>query len=229
MSTIAAQTLLEARDLTAVLPGDDGPLLVLDGVSLDLAAGEVVDVAGPSGSGKTTLLRALARLLPSATGTLALDGTSSEAIAPERWRSLVALLPQRPAIVAGDVASNLTLPWRLRERQDESAPSPSELRAALDSVFLDDVALDRDAARLSVGQQARIALLRVVLTSPRILLLDEPDAALDHASAEALAVVLRDFTKRGGAVLRSRHRVGDGVAARRLVLSGGQLREEAQP
>lgn len=227
MSTASAQTLLEARDLTAVLPGDAGPLSVLDGLSLGLSAGEVVDVAGPSGCGKTTLLRALARLLPNVTGALALDGAASTDFAPERWRSLVALLPQKPAIVCGDVATNLMLPWQLNEHRDEDKPSSPVLRAALDSVALHDVALERDAARLSVGQQARVALVRVVLTSPRVLLLDEPDAALDHASAEALAMVLRDFTSHGGGVIRARHRAGDGLASRRLLLSGGHLSEEA--
>ena len=70
--------LLQARDLVVVLPGDSGDIRVLDGVSLELEAGSVTDVVGPSGSGKTTLLRALARLLPDMSGSLALDGLSAE-------------------------------------------------------------------------------------------------------------------------------------------------------
>ena len=78
--------LLDARDLTVELPSDDGARRVLDGVSLALATGDIVDVTGPSGSGKTTLLRAIARLLPDATGSLSLDAVSAEHIrTTARW------------------------------------------------------------------------------------------------------------------------------------------------
>ncbi len=85
--------LLDARDITASMPADTGTVRVLDGVSLAVAAGELVDVVGPSGSGKTTLLRALARLLPGAGGALFLDSVPAEQIAPGSWRAQVALLP----------------------------------------------------------------------------------------------------------------------------------------
>lgn len=227
MPDASPTTLLEARALTVVLPGDAGDVRVLDSVSLSLLAGEVLDVAGPSGAGKTTLLRALARLLPETSGAMSLDGVSAEQIPPEAWRAQVALLPQKPVIVAGDIAANLTLPWRLKVRDGETVPSTDELRAGLGSVGMTDVALERDACRLSVGQQARVALLRVLLARPRVLLLDEPDAALDPASAEVLSQTLREFAHQGGGVIRSRHRGSDGLAARRIRLERGQLHEEA--
>lgn len=194
-------------------------------VSVAVNAGEIVDVAGPSGSGKTTLLRALARLLPSAAGELALDGELARDLSPQRWRSLVALLPQKPAITPGDLRENLTLPWRLKIERGTVEPGADTLEAALEEVGLGGTPLDRDAARLSVGQQARIALLRVLLTSPRVLLLDEPDAALDTASAEALAAALVRVAASGTAIVRVRHRESDGLAARRLVLADGALTE----
>lgn len=221
-----ATKLLDARDLTVVLPGDSGDVRVLDAVSVSLDRGEVLDVAGPSGAGKTTLLRAIARLLPDTSGSLSLDGVSHEEISPEVWRAQVALLPQRPVIVGGDVAANLMLPWRLKVRGGEGQPTAEHLRMALSSVAMSDVALERDACRLSVGQQARIALLRVLLSRPRVLLLDEPDAALDPASAEVLAQTLREFAHEGGGVIRSRHRGSDGLAARRIRLEGGSVHEE---
>ncbi len=215
--------LLEARNLVATMPAETGSARVLDGISLVLDPGEVVDITGPSGSGKTTLLRALARLLPGATGTLLLDGVPAEKIVSQHWRASVALLPQKPAIAAGDVRANLLLAWSLRVRRLHARPSDAALNAALARVHLDDIALDRDAVRLSVGQAARIALLRVLLTEPRVLLLDEPDAALDDASADAVSVLTRDFVAGGGAVMRVRHHRADGLADRRLLLSGGDL------
>jgi putative ABC transport system ATP-binding protein len=218
---------LEARDLRAELTCDSGQRRVLDGISLTLAASDIVDVTGPSGSGKTTLLRALARLLPGATGQLTLDSVPAEEIVAQRWRSLVALLPQKPAIVDGDVRANLLLPWTLKIRHGVAAPADPELAVALERVGLSDISLDREAARLSVGQAARVALLRVLLTSPRVLLLDEPDAALDDVSAAAVGRYAAEHAAAGGAVVRVRHRSSDGLATRRFVLADGQLTRDA--
>lgn len=229
MQATIAQVLLEARDLTVDLPGDEGVSRVLDRVALSVAPGEVVDVTGPSGAGKSTLLRSLARLLPRVDGTLLLDERPADEFSSSEWRSAVALLPQKPAIVTGDVAANLMLPWALKVRHGRPAPDENALRVGLDSLGLSDVSLRRDAARLSVGQQARIALLRVMLTSPRVLLLDEPDAALDAASSAAVAAGVRAFVAGGGAVVRVRHREPDELSARRLRLEAGRLVEESRP
>jgi putative ABC transport system ATP-binding protein len=230
MSGVNAESttpLLSARDLSAVVEGDAGPIRVLDGISLDVAAGEILDVTGPSGAGKTTLVLALARLLPGATGSLTLAGAPAAEITPQRWRAAVALLPQKPAIAPGTLRDNLLLPWKLKVRAAETPPAEPQLLAQLAAVGLGELALERDAARLSVGQQARVALCRTLLTCPRALLLDEPDAALDDASADAVAVIARRFAADGGAVVRVRHRSSDGLAARRLRLDAGRLSEVA--
>jgi putative ABC transport system ATP-binding protein len=220
-------SILSARSLTVGRRADAGIVRVLDGIDLAVGAGALVDVVGPSGAGKTTLLLALARLLPGAEGALALDGEPAEAIDPRAWRLRVAYLPQRSALLPGTVADNLALPWRLKVRAGSQAPDDVAFRAALDRVHLSDVALDRDVERLSEGQAARIALLRTVLTAPRVLLLDEPDAALDAESAAEVGRLTREFADAGGAVLRVRHHVADGLATRRLHLAGGKLTEVA--
>jgi UDP-glucose/iron transport system ATP-binding protein len=217
--------LLQARDLTAVLPGDTGDVRVLDDVEFDLSAGEIVDVVGPSGSGKSTFLRALARLLPGATGTLSLDGSPAENLPPARWRSAVALLPQKPVLVDGSIRDNLQLPWRLGVRRGQSVPDDATLAEGLGRLGV-DAALDRDASRLSVGQAARIAFLRTLLAKPQVLLLDEPDASLDDASADALAAMTAEFAHGHGAVVRVRHHGSDGIASRRLRLEHGRLAAE---
>lgn len=216
--------LLTARDLVVVLPGDSGDVRVLDGVSLEIAAGSVTDVVGPSGSGKTTLLRALARLLPTVAGALEFDGVPAEKIPGPAWRTSVALLPQKPALIEGTVRDNLLRPWMLKVRHGQHAPDDHTLSSSLGDVAL-DIALDRDIARLSVGQQARIALMRTLLTRPRILLLDEPDAALDELSSAAVTQLTREFAHDGGAVVRVRHHRTDDIADRRFRLAGGALTE----
>jgi len=219
--------LLSARDLVVVLPGDACDVRVLDGVSLDVTAGSVLDIVGPSGSGKTTLLRALARLLPVVSGALTLDDAPAETISGPAWRTSVALLPQKPALIEGSVRENLLRPWALKVRHGAQPPGDHALAAALAGVAL-DVALDRDVARLSVGQHARVALVRTLLTSPRVLLLDEPDAALDEVSSAAVTEVTRGFAEAGGGVVRVRHHRSDAIAHRRLRLEGGTLTEAGE-
>lgn len=214
--------LLRAEGLSYTPPGGRP---VLASVDFALDAGELVDLSGPSGSGKTTLLRALARLLPGVTGTLVFAGAAARDVVPQEWRRHVALLPQKAAMVPGSVADNLLLPWRFKVRVGERPPAADHLREALDGVGLDDIALERDAARLSVGQAARVALLRVVLAAPDILLLDEPDANLDDVSAEQVRAMTGRFVAEGGAVVRVRHLRADDLATRRFRLSDGVLSE----
>lgn len=229
--------LLQARALTAVLNGDEGAVRVLDNVSFELAKGEVVDIVGPSGSGKSTFMRALARMLPGATGDLRLEGNQAEELSPQEWRSLVTLLPQKPIVADGSVRDNIELPWGFKVRAAAQRPSEEDFREALDSLGLDGVSLDREATRLSVGQQARLAFARAWLVSPRVLLLDEAEAALDDESAARLSAAVERFAREGGhleaharpaGVVRVRHRADDGLAARRLRLAGGRLEEVAR-
>lgn len=223
------QPLLTARGLTVVRRIDDRDVTLVDAVDIDLAAGELVDLTGPSGSGKTTLLLSLARLFPSATGSLTLAGVPSARIDPARWRARVAYLPQRPVLVPGSVADNLLVPFGLAVHRGRSdRPSPEALRDAADGVGLTDVALDRPAERLSVGQGARVALLRTLLTAPDVLLLDEPDASLDDDSARMVSEATERFAAAGGAVMRVRHGRVDSNAARRFRLDGGHVGEVAR-
>lgn len=214
---------LEARGLTAVRPGDEGPVTVLDGVDFTLARGETAEITGPSGAGKTTFLLALARLLPDVRGTLILGGYPAGEFTAQQWRTRVALLPQRPALTVDTVAENLRLPWHFAARSDRDLPPDESLRAALDTVGLSAVSLERDAARLSVGQASRVALVRVMLTEPDVLLLDEPDASLDDESADAVAQETARFAAEGGCVVRVSHVRADVNASVRYRLAGGRL------
>jgi putative ABC transport system ATP-binding protein len=220
--------LLSAEGLGYTARGDTGPHVVLDRVSVALDSGEIVDVTGPSGAGKTTLLRALARLLPDVTGSLALSGRPADEFAPPEWRRRVTLLPQTTALMPGTVRDNLLLPWSLKVRSGDRPPPDGSLEQALRDVGLAEIALTRDASRLSVGQAARVALLRVVLAAPAVLLLDEPEANLDDESAAQVAVLTERFAASGGAVVRVRHQRGGVAASRTLQLAGGHLTEVAR-
>ncbi len=224
---LVSGALLTGRGLRVRRAGDAGPVAVLDGMDITVDRGEVVDISGPSGAGKTTLLRALALMLPGVEGSLALDGVEVGSLGARIWRTRVALLPQRAVLFCGTVRENLRVPWQLKVRHRADVPGDAELRDALDAVGLGEVALHRDAARLSVGQAARVALVRVVLTRPEVLLLDEPDANLDEESAAQVAAQTARFAESGGGVVRVRHHRPDAIVARRLRLAGGALEEVA--
>jgi putative ABC transport system ATP-binding protein len=218
--------LLAARGLSYARPAEAGAVTVFSGLDLELEAGSLVDVCGPSGSGKTTLLLALARLLPDTSAdALELEGIPAASWRPEEWRAAVALMPQKSTLAPGTVRDNLLLPWTLRVRAHSDQPGDAAMRAALDSVGLDDVELDRQATRLSAGQASRVVLLRIVATAPKAMLLDEPDAALDDDSAGLVGTLVRSFVAEGGAVVRVRHLRVDAAADRRLRLEDGRLAE----
>ncbi|MEG0682016.1 MAG: ATP-binding cassette domain-containing protein [Raoultibacter sp.] len=215
--------LFEAHNIAASYPRPQGALPLFSDVNFSLEAGGIYDLVGPSGAGKSTLLRICAHMLARDAGELYLDGQKSEAFEPTKWRALVCLVPQKPSLVPGSVQENLLLPWKLKVREAQTLPTTDRLRHLLNEAELADVELQRDATQLSGGQIARVALLRVFVTQPRVLLLDEVDAALDDASALAISRLTKKLVARNMACLRIRHRASDGFATGTFSLGAGTL------
>ncbi|MBR9975430.1 MAG: ATP-binding cassette domain-containing protein, partial [Bacteroidetes bacterium] len=156
---------------------------VLRGLSLRVERGETVVIRGASGCGKSTLLRLLARLEATPAGAVRLGGAEITGIPATAYRRRVAYLQQLPVMATGSVRDNLLLPYRYG---DDVPPNDETLRERLDAVDLGDVALGVSSSELSIGQQQRVALLRLRAMSPELLLLDEPTASLDDTSARRL-------------------------------------------
>jgi putative ABC transport system ATP-binding protein len=139
---------------------------------------------GPSGSGKSTLLRLLNRLADPDTGSVRFHGTDVRELDPLELRRRVGLVPQLPAPVPGSVADNVCFgPLLYGEEVDPEVPVRL---AGLDPSFL-----ERDASRLSVGEQQRVMLARALALEPEVLLLDEPTASLDPTATAAVEDALR--------------------------------------
>lgn len=219
--------LLAARNLCYETDSDGARLRVLDGVDLDLYAGDICVVTGPSGAGKSTLLWALARMRAADSGDLILNGVPASEFKPCQWRSRVALYPQTPKLVDGDVFANLTLPWSFRVRARQMPPDRDALREGMNALGLGSVDLSRNVSDLSGGQAARVALLRTLLTRPDALLLDEPTASLDQESADLVFDCLKVFAERGGAVLAVLHSHRPATPHRTFNLTDGKLMEAA--
>ncbi|MBR9976855.1 MAG: ATP-binding cassette domain-containing protein [Bacteroidetes bacterium] len=199
---------------------------VLHDLSLHASHGETMLIHGPSGSGKSTLLRVLARLEALSAGNILLDGREATDIAAPEYRRRVAYLQQMPVMTDGNIRDNLLLSFRYH---DASPPDDDMLRRHLEELALYDVVLDAPATELSVGQQQRLALLRLLLMQPSVLLLDEPVASLDAASAEQLMhAVARECEARGLTVIIVSHQeIGvPGQHLRRLHLRNGRIEEE---
>lgn len=215
--------LFEARDISVELEGDEGLFYAVRDISFQAPSGTITDIVGPSGAGKSTFLHAFGAQMVSVTGEMYLSGRPYHDYEPSEWRARVALVQQRPVLVPGTVKDNLLVPWTLKVRHEQQPPSDDAFEKALADVGLAEIALDRPMEKLSVGQQARLAFMRTVLTDPDVLLLDEVDAALDNESSLFIGQITTNFAQRGKAVVRVRHRADDGRANRRLVLNAGRV------
>ena len=162
-----------------------GGVEVLHGVNL-VIDGEATAVLGPSGSGKSTLLRLLNRLADPDEGVVRFRGGDLRELDPLELRRRVGLVPQLPAPLPGTVEDNVRYGPSLSGRD-------ADVPRALGLAGLDESFAPREADRLSVGEQQRVMLARVLALEPEVLLLDEPTAALDEAARTGVEATLRSL------------------------------------
>jgi putative ABC transport system ATP-binding protein len=184
---------IEVHDVRKVYRRDEFEVPVLDGLSLDVGAGEYIALMGPSGSGKTTLLNLIGGIDQPTSGRVVVDGVDIGALkgAPlARWRArhvgfIFQLYNLMPVLTA---EQNVSLPLLLvkgmkgKERKDRA-------RHALSIVGLADRA-DHFPRQLSGGQEQRVAIARAIVTDPTLILADEPTGDLDrNAAGEILSLL----------------------------------------
>jgi putative ABC transport system ATP-binding protein len=165
---------------------------LLEDVSLQLDAGQCAAVAGPTGAGKTLLLRALAMLDPMQKGEIFFLGRPAGFQGMPAYRREVMYLHQRPCLMAETVEAALRRPWSLDIHRQRSFPREEVLRL-LNLLGRGPMFLEQRAANLSGGEMQITALLRAMILSPQVLLLDEPTAALDPQTATAVETLLREW------------------------------------
>jgi putative ABC transport system ATP-binding protein len=200
---------------------------VLRDLSLRISQGDSVLIRGASGCGKSTLLRVLARLEAPQSGSISLHGIDITTMPAPAYRRRVAYLQQLPVMLEGSVRDNLLLTYRF---STETPPSDEWLCEQLAEAELRDVAIDSSAAELSVGQQQRLALLRLLEMRPDVLLLDEPTASLDASSArQIMRAVTRQLDAHRLSMLIVSHQELDFDAhrLRRVRLENGRIEEAA--
>ena len=164
-------------------------------VSGSVTDGEVLVVRGPSGSGKSTLLRILARLQPSGGGNVFLGVKNWLEIPTTTWRVSVHYLSQKPALFDGTVAVNLAKPFETNICSKKLF-NTELAKNIMDKMLLPISLWEQDARTLSGGEAARLTFVRALLIEPKILLLDEPTAALDENARDAFYDVLKTWLER---------------------------------
>jgi len=226
----AAAPVLDLRDIWIRYGSARAGHDVLRGISLTVSPGEIVGIQGPSGCGKSTLLRVASTLEKPHRGTVRVCGKD----APRGWRRDGTVMPVNQN-AAGALDPHWPI-WRtitepLTARHHDHRPSPAQRRAIahehLCTVGLDGLNPDALPGQLSGGQCQRIAILRALIAEPRLLVADEPTAALDVSVAAGVLRLLADAATRGIAILIASHdRTALQVLCHRVVeFHDGGLRE----
>ncbi|KMM81083.1 ABC transporter ATP-binding protein [Pseudomonas deceptionensis] len=214
---------IEVRDLSFSY----GEEKVLDHLNLTIAPGEKVAIVGTSGGGKSTLVQLLLGLYTPQSGSILFAGASQPEIGLQTIREHVAVVLQHPALFNDTVRANLTMG---RERTDEACWRALEI-AQLDGTILAlpnglDSIVGRSGVRLSGGQRQRLAIARMVLADPKVVILDEATSALDAATEYNLHHALGKFLS-GRTTLIIAHRLSAVKQADRvLVFDGGCIAED---
>ncbi|TKR22167.1 ABC transporter ATP-binding protein [Cellulomonas hominis] len=214
---------LELRGVEFRYPGAERA--VLHGVDLVAEPGQTTAVIGSTGSGKTTLVNLVPRLFDATAGTVTVDGVDVRDLAPDDLWSMVGLVPQRPYLFSGTVASNLR--YGNPDATDEELWHALEVAQARSFVAEMPGGLDAPIAQggtnVSGGQRQRLAIARALVRKPAIYLFDDSFSALDFATDAALRAALVPETRRSAVVVVAQRVATIRDADRIVVLDEGAV------
>ena len=197
---------LQFDSVAVFAPGAKKPTLA--GISFALSPGQVLGVIGNSGMGKSTLAKAIVGLLPARAGEIRFGGATLDQYDPDQLGSLIGYLPQNVTLFSGTVAENIA---RMSTAPDEAKVFEAAKRANAHDMILAlpdgyQTKLHGNDSQLSGGQKQRLALARALYGDPVMLVLDEPNSALDSVGTEALNRTVREFRSSERAVIIMTHR-----------------------
>ncbi|MEV0603642.1 ABC transporter ATP-binding protein [Streptomyces sp. NPDC050315] len=223
VTTLRRHGELELRDVEFRFPGAEEP--VLKDISLLARPGETTAVIGSTGSGKSTLLGLVPRLFDATGGTVLVDGEDVRNLDPRTLSDAIGLVPQKPYLFSGTVASNLR--YGRPAATDEELWHALETAQARDFVERTEGGLEAPVAQggsnFSGGQRQRLAIARALVRKPEIYLFDDSFSALDYATDAALRAALARETGRATVVIVAQRVSTIRGADRIVVLDEGRI------
>jgi len=208
---------------------------VLQGVSLRIAAGEVVALVGPSGAGKTTIASLLPRFWDVTGGRITFDGIDIRQLSLAELRGAIGIVPQEPTLFSGTIHENIAY---AAIGEDGSTPADQAVRAAAKAAhateFIErlpegfDTRVGERGVKLSGGQRQRIAIARVFLKNPALVILDEATSSLDSESERLVEEAMEDLLRQRSTLIIA-HRLSTVLRADRVVvIDRGLIVEEGK-
>ncbi|MEP2031256.1 MAG: type I secretion system permease/ATPase [Paracoccaceae bacterium] len=197
---------LSVKSVIVVPPG--AKAATLKNIQLEINPGEALGIIGRSGSGKSSIAKTILGLWTPASGEVRLGGAKLDQYDPDQLGRYIGYLPQNVTLLGGTIAENIA---RMEINADGVAIVAAAKRANAHEMILTlpngyDTVLEGNQSRLSGGQRQRVALARALYGDPVLLILDEPNSALDADGSEALNQTIRDFKAEGKAVIVMTHR-----------------------
>jgi ATP-binding cassette, subfamily B, multidrug efflux pump len=222
VTELTSRGTFELRGVGFHYPGAESP--VLCDISLQAVAGQTTAIIGSTGSGKTTLISLLPRLFDATSGSVLVDGVDVRDVDPELLWSRIGLIPQKPYLFSGTVASNLR--YADPEASDEDLWAALEVAQASDFVSAMPGGLEaritQGGANVSGGQRQRLAIARALVRKPGIYLFDDSFSALDLATDARLRAALAPVTADATVVIVAQRVSTIAKADQILVLEDGR-------
>lgn len=215
------------KGVSVMVPGGKTP--TLSNINFSLTAGEVVGIIGKSGSGKSTLAKTLLGLTHTVAGEVRFGGATLDQYGPDALGAYIGYLPQNVVLFSGTIAENIA---RMTTQPDEQKIVDAAKRANAHEMILSlpdgyKTIVQGDESQMSGGQRQRIALARALYGDPVLLVLDEPNSALDNDGSLALNLAVKEFKASERSVVILTHRPSAiSECDRLLVIDGGRIKAD---